>query len=115
LDLLADRVGSQGRVVGLDADPSLVAMARELVADRALGNVEILVGDARHTGLDSGSFDVVHARTLLINVPEPEQVVREMVRLAKPGGRRPGDRQRCWSCRWLSRRNAAGGYWEQTA
>jgi ubiquinone/menaquinone biosynthesis C-methylase UbiE len=48
--------------------------------------VEILLGDARHTGLDSGSFDVVHARTLLINVPEPEQVVQEMVRLAKPGG-----------------------------
>jgi hypothetical protein len=28
----------------------------------------------------------VHARTLLINVPNPEQVVAEMVRLAKPGG-----------------------------
>ena len=86
VDLLADRVGSQGRIVGLDADPSLVAMARELVADQAVANVEILLGDARHTGLDSGSFDMVHARTLLINVPEPEQVVHEMVRLAKPGG-----------------------------
>jgi ubiquinone/menaquinone biosynthesis C-methylase UbiE len=86
LDILADRVGPQGRVVGLDADPSLVAMARELVAERGLDNVEVLLGDARQTGLNSGSFDVVHARTLLINVPDPELVVQEMVRLAKPGG-----------------------------
>lgn len=28
LDILADRVGPQGRVVGLDADPSLVAMPK---------------------------------------------------------------------------------------
>lgn len=86
LDLLADRVGAQGRIVGLDADPRLVTTARELVADRALGNVEIVLADARHTGLETGSFDVVHARTLLINVPEPALVVKEMVRLAKPGG-----------------------------
>jgi SAM-dependent methyltransferase len=31
-------------------------------------------------------FDLVHARTLLINVPEPAEVAAEMVRLARPGG-----------------------------
>ena len=85
-DLLAERVGAGGRVVGLDADPRHVEMAIELVASRRLGNVEVLLGDARHTGLDASSFDVVHARTLLINVPHPAEVVAEMVRLAKPGG-----------------------------
>jgi ubiquinone/menaquinone biosynthesis C-methylase UbiE len=86
LDLLSDRVGPSGRVIGVDADPTHIAMAAEMVATRKLGNVEILQADARNTGLPSSSFDVVHARTLLITVPEPAEVVEEMVRLAKPGG-----------------------------
>jgi ubiquinone/menaquinone biosynthesis C-methylase UbiE len=86
LELLSDRVGPSGRVVGVDADPRHVAMAADMVATRKLGNVEVLLGDARNTGLASSSFDVVHARTLLINVPQPPEVVQEMVRLAKPDG-----------------------------
>lgn len=87
LDLLADRVTPGGRVVGLDADPAHTAMAAEFVSDRSLTGVEIVTADARHTGLPSASFDLVHARTLLINLTEPAQVMAEMVRLAKPGGR----------------------------
>jgi SAM-dependent methyltransferase len=86
LDLLADRVEPGGRVVGLDADPLHTAMAAEFVAERALQGVEIITEDARHTGLPSGTFDLVHARTLLINVPDPGEVAAEMVRLAKPAG-----------------------------
>ena len=51
-----------------------------------MGNVEVLTADARGTGLPSGSFDVVHARTLLVTVPEPAVVAAEMARLARPGG-----------------------------
>jgi SAM-dependent methyltransferase len=49
--------------------------------------VEIMTADARSTGLPSGSFDVVHARTLLVNLPDPAGVAAEMIRLARPGGR----------------------------
>jgi ubiquinone/menaquinone biosynthesis C-methylase UbiE len=86
LDLLAARVSPRGRVVGLDANPVHTAMAAKFASDQALGHVEIVTADARHTGLPSGSFDLVHARTLLINLPDPAAVVAEMVRLAKPGG-----------------------------
>ena len=86
IELLAARVGSTGRVVGLDFDPDNVALARELARERGLLNVEVIRGDARSTGLPASSFDLVHARTLLINVPEPAGVVAEMVRLARPGG-----------------------------
>src|SRR5579862_4565410 len=61
-------------------------MARQYAAELGLANVEVVAGDARHTGLPSGSFDLVHARTLLINIPDPAEVVTEMVRLARPGG-----------------------------
>jgi ubiquinone/menaquinone biosynthesis C-methylase UbiE len=86
LELLSARVSPGGRVVGLDADPTHVAMASQLVADRGLSDVEIVCADARHTGLEDGSFDLVHARTLLVTVPEPAEVLAEMVRLVRPGG-----------------------------
>jgi SAM-dependent methyltransferase len=70
----------------VDTDARHVALAAEMVVRRSLGNVEVLLADARHTGLLSSSFDVVHARTLLINIPRPDEVVQEMVRLTKPGG-----------------------------
>ena len=86
LDLLAERVGPAGRVVGLDADPAHAAMAAEFAAGRGPTGVEIMTADARSTGLPTDSFDVVHARTLLINVPEPADVAAEMMRLARSGG-----------------------------
>ena len=86
IELLAERVGPTGFVTAIDIDPAHVAMARRLVQDRGLANVQVLQADARHTGLPSGSFDVVHARLVLVNIPSPEQVVAEMVRLVKPGG-----------------------------
>jgi SAM-dependent methyltransferase len=86
LDLLAGRVSPEGRVVGLDADPAHTAMAAEFATGRGLSGVEIITADARRTGLPSGSFDLVHARTLLVNVPEPARVVAEMARLTRPGG-----------------------------
>jgi SAM-dependent methyltransferase len=86
IELLCDQVGPDGRVVGLDRDPALVALARALVQERRLANVDIMEADARRTGLPTSSFDLVHARTLLINIPDPDSVVAEMVRLVKPGG-----------------------------
>jgi len=86
LELLSDRVGSNGLVFGVDCDPSNVNAARNLARDRGLANARILVGDARSTGLPSDVFDLVHARFLLLNIPRPEEVICEMTRLAKPGG-----------------------------
>lgn len=86
LDLLADRVGPAGHVVGLDFNPANVALAREFAAEHGPANVEVMQGDARRTGFPSASYDLVHARTLLVNILDPAAVVAEMVRLARPGG-----------------------------
>ena len=85
LGILAGRVSPGGRVAGLDADPAHTAMAAEFAATRGL-DVEIMTADARSTGLAPGSFDVVHARTLLVNLPAPAEVAAEMIRLTRPGG-----------------------------
>jgi len=86
LDLLSDRVGPQGAVVGLELSQEAVQLARQFVAERHLGSVEVLQGDAHATGLPRASFDLATARLILVNVPEPEQIVTEMVALVRPGG-----------------------------
>lgn len=48
--------------------------------------MKVVEGDARAADLPSDTFDLVHARLILVNVPRPEEIVREMVRIARPGG-----------------------------
>lgn len=86
LDLLSARVGPSGRVVGLERSPEAVELARRLVAEKGLSNVEVICGDAKSSMLSPASFDLVTSRLVLVNVPNPEQVVSEAARLARPGG-----------------------------
>lgn len=86
LEVLAEKVGPTGRVTGIDMDPTYVELATQLIHDRRLPNVSVAQGDARHTGLPPAVFDVVHARLVLVNIPDPEAVLAEMVRLVRPGG-----------------------------
>jgi ubiquinone/menaquinone biosynthesis C-methylase UbiE len=85
LHLLAERVGSAGRVVGLDREGRMVQYGRQLAAQRGL-QVEFIAGDASASGLPDAGFDLVHARTLLLNVSNPTEILAEMVRIARPGG-----------------------------
>ncbi|MBV9338685.1 MAG: methyltransferase domain-containing protein [Solirubrobacterales bacterium] len=85
LHLLADRVGPAGHVVGLDREPRMVETARQLARQQNL-SVELIEADATATGLTDDSFDLVHARTLLLNVVNPEEILTELIRIAKPGG-----------------------------
>lgn len=86
IEMLAERVGPQGNVTGLDLNSANVALAHQFADEHRLTNVELAEGDARRTGLPPASFDLAHARTLLINIPDPAVVVAEMVRLVRPGG-----------------------------
>src|ERR1700757_3546780 len=86
LDLLSTRVGASGRVGGVEISADLAALAQRFVAERDLLNVEVIVGDALSTRLPAGSFDLVTARLVLVNIPRPEEVVSQAVALARPGG-----------------------------
>jgi tRNA A58 N-methylase Trm61 len=86
LDLLAERVGPAGHVVGVERSADAVALARKLLSQRNLGNVDVLEGDARSTGLPRASFDLATSRLVLVSVPQPEQIVAEAAALVRPGG-----------------------------
>jgi len=86
LGLLSERVGPAGHVLGLEVSAELAQRAIGFVAAHKLSNVEVRHVDARSTGLAPGSFDLATARLVLVNVPQPQKLLAEMVRLVAPGG-----------------------------
>ena len=72
------------RALGIEPSPVMVARAKKSFAgdDRLVFET----GDAKSTGLEDNSIDLVLAHTLLCHVPGPEDVVTEAFRILKPGG-----------------------------
>lgn len=88
MNLLSERVGLDGVVVGIEREPRFAAMARAELSERGLRNVQVVTGDALKSGLEKGSYDIVHERLILINLPPASQeaLLAEMSSLLKPGG-----------------------------
>lgn len=85
---VARRVAPGGRVVGFDASPALLKVARELADEAGLGGgIEFKPGDCRALPFPDASFDAVLAATTLSHVPDPGRALAEMVRVTRPGGR----------------------------
>jgi len=80
--LLCKRVGSTGRVVGLDMNIGFLEHARAT----APSNVEFVVADAYGSNLPAGTFDLVHMRFVASTSGAPERLLQEAKRLARPRG-----------------------------
>jgi phosphatidylethanolamine/phosphatidyl-N-methylethanolamine N-methyltransferase len=75
------------RVTGIDLSPDMLERARERVGKASLKNIEALLEmDATALKFPDDSFDVVIAMYVMTVVPEPENVMREIARVTKPGG-----------------------------
>lgn len=86
LDLLSQRVGPTGSVIGLEREARFVEMAQAEIARRQLANVTIVHADGLHTGLAKSSFDLVHERLVMVNVSSRDQFLAEILSLLRPGG-----------------------------
>jgi SAM-dependent methyltransferase len=83
--LLAELVGPEGHVVGIDASGDQLAEARRRL-DAAGSCATLVQASAADTGLSPGSLDLVYCRFLLLHLTEPERALDEMLTLLKPGG-----------------------------
>jgi len=86
LNLLSKRVGPRGAVIGVEREQRFVEMALIEITKRNLHNVTMVCADGLNTGLEKGSFDLVHERLVLINVSACEALLMEMLSLLRPGG-----------------------------
>jgi len=73
LNVLSDRVGYNGVVIGVEREQRFFDMAQAELDNRRLQNVKLVQADALHTGLERNFYDFVHERLLLINFPAASQ------------------------------------------
>jgi SAM-dependent methyltransferase len=72
---LADQVGPDGHVTAIDINPVL----------RGGPNITVQRGDIRTSEFEPDSFDLIHARLVLMHLPERREVLTRLASLLRPG------------------------------
>jgi ubiquinone/menaquinone biosynthesis C-methylase UbiE len=76
---LAKRVGTTGKVVATDINTRFLQHLNET-------NLEVRQHNILTDPLESDTYDLVHARWVLVHFPEPEKALRRMADALRPGG-----------------------------
>lgn len=82
---LAEAVGPDGTVLGIDVAERMVELTAQDVAH--LSHVEVRVADASAPGLPAASYDVVCASLVAFFMPDPQAALSTWASLVAPGGR----------------------------
>ena len=83
----AKMVGPEGRVVGVDMTPAMLAKARKAARDTGLRNVEYREGFGEALPVFDGWADLVISNGVLNLMPDKHAALGEMARVLKPCGR----------------------------
>jgi arsenite methyltransferase len=82
----ASLVGDQGRVVGVDMTPAMLAKSQVVAHSLALTHVEFREGFAEALPVDDGWADVVISNGVINLCADKRKVFEEIRRVLKPGG-----------------------------
>jgi arsenite methyltransferase len=85
--LSAKRVGPSGKAYGLDMTDEMLALANENKRKAGVENVEFLKGEIEHIPLPDNSVDVIISNCVINLSSDKDKVLREALRVLKPGGR----------------------------
>lgn len=83
---LSEATGPDGKVIGLDFSERMLEVGSEKLQRQNIKNARLIHGNAMNLPFPDASFDYVTIGFGLRNVPDVEQVIREMYRVLKPGG-----------------------------
>lgn len=81
-----EETGEQGRVIGIDFAPKMLARARVNAQKRKFINVEFIEGDIENIPLPDDTADVVVSNCVLNLLPRKDKIFKEIYRILKPGG-----------------------------
>jgi ubiquinone/menaquinone biosynthesis C-methylase UbiE len=82
---LAEAV-APGEAIGIDLEPTELAKARALAAERGIANVRFETGNVYELPYAGASFDAVYASLVLQYLRDPLAALKEIRRVLKPGG-----------------------------
>ncbi|GAC1409208.1 MAG: arsenite methyltransferase [Gemmatimonadaceae bacterium] len=85
--LSAKRVGPTGKAYGLDMTDEMLALANENKRRAGAENVEFLKGEIEQVPLPDSSVDVIISNCVINLSGDKSKVLKEAVRVLKPGGR----------------------------
>jgi demethylmenaquinone methyltransferase/2-methoxy-6-polyprenyl-1,4-benzoquinol methylase len=85
-ELLERGVGPQGRIIGVEITPEMLAKAREKVARHGWSNVTLIEANAEEVDLEPASVDAVLC-CLTNDIMHSKAAVERAVRALHPGGR----------------------------
>jgi len=85
--LSARRVGPTGKAYGLDMTDDMLALAEQNKRKAGVANVEFLKGEIEHIPLPDASVDVIISNCVINLSADKDQVLREALRVLRPGGR----------------------------
>ena len=85
--LAANKVGKNGRVIGVDMTPEMIEKARENARKGNYENVEFRLGDIENLPVADNSVDIVISNCVIVLSPNKRRVFSEAFRVLKPGGR----------------------------
>ena len=85
--LAGKKVGPEGRVIGVDMTPEMLDRARANRVKVGAENVEFRLGEIEHLPVSDNSVDVVISNCVINLSTDKPQVLREIFRALKPGGR----------------------------
>ena len=84
---LAQLVGEEGLVTGIDHDPTMIAEAKQRAAEAGVSRLTLhIAADAAALPLDSNHFDACRSERLFQHLADPAVALAEMVRVTRPGG-----------------------------
>ena len=81
---IAELVGNEGRVCGIDPAPEMIAAARRAAAHKKLHSVQFEVSSTENLPFPSETFDAVASRFAAMFFPDPLEAILEVLRVLKP-------------------------------
>ncbi|MHC5595605.1 MAG: class I SAM-dependent methyltransferase [Nostoc sp.] len=82
----AEKVGSEGYVIGIDMTPGMLHQARLKIAAARLQNIELIEADAEYFNFSDSSFDVVFCCEAIVLFPDILATLQKWYRFLKTGG-----------------------------